>query len=95
MARLKRKDLTPGEKREQLQRLRDSLRDWGTWVYADQSFEWFIHYEEIGGLPFPGSWVEQPRYVQEELHQWTMLRRWHELNEELPDAGSVPVFVPG
>lgn len=91
VAQLKKRDTTPKERLDLLDKLSMSLRDWGTHVFDDKSFEWFIHYKETnGGLPFAGAWEDQPRYVQEDLHHWSMLARWWELNEELSSADGLP-----
>lgn len=62
------------------------LQDWGNYVPVSKSYEWYIMLSNHNMLPFPGSWEDQPRYVQRELIQWTNLERWHELNEGIPDA---------
>ena len=92
VARLRNSDLSPKERLDSLNRLRKALEDWGTWTWDDVSFEWHINLEDYHILPFPGAWSDQPRYVQQELHQWNMIRRFHELNEQLPDASGFPTL---
>ncbi len=89
MASLKKRDLSPGEKLKQLNRLEQGLTDWGTLVFDDISFEWAVNWEDHHALPFPGSWSDQPRYVQQELHRWSMLKRYWDLNGELSDASDL------
>lgn len=92
MASLKKRDLSGAEKLKQLNRLREGLVDWGTLVFDDISFEWYINFEDHHMLPYPGSWSDQPRYVQQELHRWAMLRRFWEINEDLPSTEGIPTL---
>lgn len=92
MARLKKNDLSPKEKNTQLNRIHQALNDWGTRVFDDISFEWWINFEEHGIYPYAGCWADQPRYVQQELHHWSMLKRFWELNEDLPSAEGLPTI---
>jgi len=91
-ARWKKRDMSLEEKRQQLDRLHGNLIDWGLEVFSDVAFEWWINFEDHGILPYAGSWADQPRYVQRVLHRFSMLKRWHELNEELPSPEGLPTL---
>ena len=92
LARLKKHDLPPGEKLKQLNRLHEALEDWGTCVFPDESFDWWVHYDAYGTLPYPGSLIDQPTYVRRDLTLFTMLKRFWELNEDLPSVEGLPTL---
>lgn len=92
MAALKKRDLTSTERLEQLNSLKKSLVDWGLHIFPQISFQVFLAYDEYGQYPYPGTFLSQPSYVREELTHWTLLKRFWELNSELPSVDGIPTL---
>lgn len=92
LARLERDDLSGKERLESLNTLSQLLTDWGTHVFSDESFDWYLHYKEHGTLPYPGSLMEQPMYVRRDLTLWMRVEQWHRLNEQLPSVEGLPTI---
>lgn len=90
MAQLEKRDLSGRERLERLNKLSEALADWGTAVFHDESFDWYLLYKAHGTLPFPGALIDQPMFVRRELTHWTMLEQWHTLNEALPSIDGLP-----
>lgn len=93
MARLKSKDAPAKEKLDQLNRLSKQLEDWGTLVFPEISFQMWLNYDEYGNYPFAGSFMDQPSWVREEFTHWTLVKRWHEINEDLPSIDGLPTLA--
>lgn len=92
LARLEHGELSARERLQQLNKLSEALQDWGTAVFHDESFDWYLHYKEHGTLPYPGALIDQPRYVRHDLTHWMMLEQWHRINERLPSADGLPTL---
>lgn len=90
MAQLSKRDLSGKERLERLNKLSQALVDWGTAVFPDESFDWYLHYKEHGTLPYPGALIDQPLFVRRELTHWTILENWWRLNEDLPSTDGIP-----
>lgn len=83
-------DLPQWKRLEQYQFITEQLRDWGTAVFPDESYEWYQNFKEHGILPYAGAWIDQPLFVQRDFRHWRMLEQWHRFNEKLPSAEGVP-----
>lgn len=92
MAQLKKRDLSPDEKSQLFDDLRKQLEDWGTSLFHRTSFQAWLHYDTYGVYPYPGSFMDQPTYIQDDFTLWTMLKRWHELNEESRSPDGLPTM---
>lgn len=90
MARLEQEDLPSRDRLQQLNKLSESLRDWGTEVLPGESFDLYLHYKEHGTLPYAGALMDQPMYIRREFTRWTLLEQWHRLNERLPSIDGLP-----
>lgn len=68
------------------------LNDWGTWGDPDISFECYQAWElsHFVVLPYPGAWLDQPRWVRRDFIHWLRVKHWHEQQARRPDTSTLP-----